>query len=316
MQLPENIKTRISYNGKLRVAIKRMSQIVRENPSSDYARSVLRALYLKFFLGSWKVQFSTLIEDAWSRFSSGFTTDFFEIGGMKFVNDNAFINEFIDIFLNEDYLKKIVLKDEGYFAAQLLSLLAQEGSYEYEDVKIHKNDIIIDAGANMGLFSIYAYKKEAEKIYAFEPQTQVIEILKKNIDLNNASESIEIVPLGLWDKYDILQLFHSACGHSCSSIVLNRNNNQQKEDIHCVDLDTWVKNNKIPRIDFIKADIEGAERYMLHGAKEILHEFGPRLAICSYHLPDDLKILKKIVKDANPKYRILHNSHKMFAYID
>ncbi len=80
-------------------------------------------------------------------------------------------------------------------------------------------------------------------------------------------------------------------------------------------LDNWVKENGIERIDFIKADIEGAERNMLCGAKEILKRFEPKLAICTYHLPDDKEVLEKIVLEANPNYKVEHKYKKMYAYV-
>ena len=39
------------------------------------------------------------------------------------------------------------------------------------------------------------------------------------------------------------------------------------EYIQVTTLDKWVKENNVPRVDFIKADIEGAERLMLEGAQ-------------------------------------------------
>lgn len=69
------------------------------------------------------------------------------------------------------------------------------------------------------------------------------------------------------------------------------------------------------RIDFIKADIEGAERNMLMGATKVLKEFSPKLAICTYHLADDAEVLRKIILKTNPKYVINNTSHKLFAYV-
>jgi FkbM family methyltransferase len=56
-------------------------------------------------------------------------------------------------------------------------------------------------------------------------------------------------------------------------------------------LDKFACEQNRKRLDFIKADIEGAERDMLAGAKNVLKEFAPKLAICTYHLPDDPEVL-------------------------
>ena len=80
-------------------------------------------------------------------------------------------------------------------------------------------------------------------------------------------------------------------------------------------MDTFVEENKLPSVDFIKADIEGAERYMLMGAKRVLKEFAPKIAICTYHLPDDPKVLRELILDANPNYIIEEKFKKMYAYV-
>jgi len=48
-----------------------------------------------------------------------------------------------------------------------------------------------------------------------------------------------------------------------------------------------VKSLRLPRVDFIKMDIEGSERNALKGARETLQRWHPRLAISSYHLKGD-----------------------------
>jgi FkbM family methyltransferase len=84
-----------------------------------------------------------------------------------------------------------------------------------------------------------------------------------------------------------------------------------KETITVTTLDKFANDENIKKIDFIKADIEGAERDMLAGARNVLKEFAPKLAVCTYHLPDDHIILKEIILDANPNYKIVQRKCKM-----
>lgn len=88
------------------------------------------------------------------------------------------------------------------------------------------------------------------------------------------------------------------------------------EKIMITTLDKFVEENKIDKVDFIKADIEGAERDMLRGASNVLKIFAPKLAICTYHLPDDPQVLEQIIKEANPKYKVVHTRHKLFAAVE
>jgi hypothetical protein len=80
-------------------------------------------------------------------------------------------------------------------------------------------------------------------------------------------------------------------------------------------LDSFVEERGLARIDFIKADIEGAERDMLKGATRVLRDFAPKLAICTYHLADDPVVLEAIIKSANPGYKVVHLRHKLFASV-
>jgi len=96
---------------------------------------------------------------------------------------------------------------------------------------------------------------------------------------------------------------------------LGREDGNAAISVKCTKPDTFVHQNNIPRIDFIKADIEGAERYMLMGAKQVLKDFAPKLAICTYHLPDDPKVLRELILDANPDYVIEERWKKMYAHV-
>lgn len=82
-----------------------------------------------------------------------------------------------------------------------------------------------------------------------------------------------------------------------------------------VTVDKFVQDNGLQRVDFIKADIEGAERNMLMGAQKTLREYAPKLAICTYHLPDDKEVLTELILQANPDYVIEYQWEKLYAYV-
>jgi hypothetical protein len=82
-------------------------------------------------------------------------------------------------------------------------------------------------------------------------------------------------------------LTHDISASRADHYLSGANRKRQKQlVVPAITLDAFVERNNIERVDFIKADIEGAERNMLRGAKRILREFAPKLSICTYHLPD------------------------------
>lgn len=184
-----------------------------------------------------------------------------------------------------------------------------DGAYEYGEVTCSKGDIVLEAGANIGLFSCYMAEKGCH-VFACEPDSSALSVLKKQKTLY---ENIEIIDKGLSDKSGRL-FFYESDNCSQSSITMPRGN-VKKVSIDVTTVDDLIENGTLPGVDYIKADIEGAERDMLRGAVNTMKKFAPKLAICTYHYPDDKEVLEEIIKSANPEYVVEHKWRKLFAYV-
>lgn len=310
-----NIYTRISSKSKLRRLLKLAEELHNQNPDSEFVRTVIKNTRKKFWLGAKSVTYSSISTLAWQRFTSFQVSDVIKIKNLNFINDQALISEYSDIFLADLYEVFSEYEGEIYFASKILACLSEEGPYQSTRVTIRPDDVVIDAGANMGVFSLFAYSL-AKKIYAFEPQKRALDILHRNIELNNAVDEICVIPLGLSDEDKTLKMkYNPQFGHVAATVKPQSEGFLESEMIHCVKLDNWALANQISKIDFIKADVEGSERNLLAGATNILKFHAPRLSICTYHYPDDPVVLEKIISDANPNYVIEHTSHKLFAYV-
>lgn len=195
--------------------------------------------------------------------------------------------------------------------------LIDEGPYEFEQVKLQQDDIVFDCGANLGIFSAYAAAQNC-KVYSFEPTPDTISILEKNQELY--PNNIFIVPKAISDSNGIIPFYCYDDANSINSISETDKYGSyfkitQQLEVPAITLDSFVEENNIPRVDFIKADIEGAERHMLKGAQNILKKYAPKLSICTYHLPDDKEVLEALILEANPNYHICHKYKKLYAYV-
>jgi len=189
-------------------------------------------------------------------------------------------------------------------------VVSSEGLYEYEQSYINDNETVFDCGANMGVFSAYAASKGG-KVYAFEPTEELLPIIKRHSEINN--HRIIAVQSALSNYTGQVEFAEKEnCGENS---IVNINNTINKRTVECITLDDFVYKEKIKQVGFIKADIEGAERLMLEGAHNTLKYHAPKLTICTYHLPDDKKVIEEIILAANSSYKIVHHWKKLFAWV-
>lgn len=185
-----------------------------------------------------------------------------------------------------------------------------EGPYEYGDVRCAAGDVVVDAGANFGIFSCYAASRGCE-VYAFDPDADCLAVLERQRALY--PDRFHIMPYALTDT-DGERSFFSNDTKMWSSLWGHREHSREVK-VQARSIDSLVGEGKLPRVDFIKSDIEGAERLLLSGAKETLKRFRPKLAICTYHRNDDSEVLSAIIHEAVPEYHIEHRFKKLYAYV-
>jgi FkbM family methyltransferase len=180
--------------------------------------------------------------------------------------------------------------------------------YSIPECHIEAGDIVFDVGAHFGFFSYYAVQKGAKEVYAFEPNPYVFEILKKHAEM--WSNKIKPYQLALSDKNGEADLFIADELGTISTMLKNRENTPLKlgrytksVKVKTMTLDSFVKEYNIERVDFIKIDTEGSEREIIKGAKETIKKFKPRMAIAAYHLPDDKKMIPKLVLSIRDDYK-------------
>lgn len=135
--------------------------------------------------------------------------------------------------------------------------------YETKDFTVKAGDVIADIGTAEGIWAL-TYAEKASKIYLFECEKSWIKALQKTFE--PWKEKVIIV-----NKY-------------ISNINIGKE----------VTIDEYFKNKEI---NFIKADIEGAEIKLLEGGKGILSKNNDvKLILCTYHNKDDDTKIKEILE--------------------
>ena len=137
---------------------------------------------------------------------------------------------------------------------------------------MENNSIIWDIGANIGLYSCYAAKKvKNSKVFAFEPSVFNLEILARNIHLNDLSNQINMVPLAVTEKlgFENLNSSFDDWGSALSTFGHNYTHDGKNIEINFktsqlgISIEDAVKVLKIPQPDYIKIDVDGIEHLIL-----------------------------------------------------
>lgn len=139
---------------------------------------------------------------------------------------------------------------------------------------------IIDAGANIGFYSLIASSKLSErgKVFSFEPVPSNYEQLEYNIKKSNNSK-IEVIKMGLWNKEDTLKfsLDETHSDNHGSFTAGKVTNSSQYFECPVNSLDSLLDNETIPKVDLIKMDIEGSELFALQGAIKSIESYKPTI---------------------------------------
>jgi FkbM family methyltransferase len=176
--------------------------------------------------------------------------------------------------------------------------------YGTGDRAVKKGNIVLDCGANVGVFVRTSLRAGAEKIIAIEPAPDNLECLRRNFAAEIASGRVLVVPKGVWDREDFLDLLVDPDNQPANSFVIHRPGAKAVHGVPLTTIDHLVAELRLPRVDFIKMDIEGAEVRALHGAKETLTRFHPRMALCTYHIDDHPREVPRAALEAWSGYTV------------
>ena len=178
---------------------------------------------------------------------------------------------------------------------------ASEPQYFLDGFTPTDGDIAIDGGAYDGA-TAESFAKLGAKVFAFEMDAKNYKRCLARVGQN---PNVTIENLGLSDR---------VCEENYSSFMMGSHRNSSGDMRgQFVDLDTYVVQKNLPRVDYIKLDIEGSELDMLHGAAKTIARCKPKMAVSAYHKPEDLWTLATYIKSLRPDYEFAFRHYKVDA---
>lgn len=171
-------------------------------------------------------------------------------------------------------------------------LVNRKKSFEYPTLDkfvslVKPGDIILDIGANTGLYSIFFSKliSEEGKVFAFEPDSGTFKILEENLIINSC---VNVVPLNfaLSDKEAAIEMVSELSNNAHLKTGDAFRYIKEVNEVHSANGSSVMKSVRLddiqeiqqqPGINFLKVDVEGAELLVFKGAEITLKKFKPAI---------------------------------------
>lgn len=176
---------------------------------------------------------------------------------------------------------EIVSGDRSLIQNLIYEIFIEE-VYNPSYLQINKGDMVVDVGANIGVYSLYAAVNGAEKIYSIEPFPENTKTIRKNFEINELRKPT-IITKALLDEEGIERLYMSDL--DSHGRMFDHNYKGRFTDyieVETTTLSKVVTENNIKKIDFLKIDSEGSEGHIISSISNKLWKDIKKMAI-EYH---------------------------------
>ena len=185
----------------------------------------------------------------------------------------------------------------------------------YQRIKNIQSPIIFDVGANIGTFTTWMSRAFPNgKIFSFEPQRSVFQILCGNVAINNLY-NVYAHQCAIGDQNSIIEVdepnYFGNEDYGTFSLVdkVIKNVTSEKLIVEVKTIDWIMDLYSIPRVDLIKIDVEGMDLSVLEGARQMIERFHPCIFIEHFdYRVSILKELESFLDQYEYKYTIIENN--------
>lgn len=138
----------------------------------------------------------------------------------------------------------------------------------------HRPGVVIDVGANTGVYSLLAASVRGAVVHAFEPYGLVAAMLRENVHLNGFDRRVRVVEAAASDVDGTIDLYVppsiGVVETSASTDPEFKGGDLQRVQVPAVRLDAYWRSVGSPDVTLVKVDVEGAEPRALRGARQVL----------------------------------------------
>jgi len=162
-------------------------------------------------------------------------------------------------------------------------------------------DIVLDCGAYTGNTSLYFSQKVGASghVYGFEAARSTFGKYGRNM---RSLENVTPIHAAVGNTMGTLRFFGDDAGAYIS---------ENGEEVPAITLDEFCLSRNLPKVNFIKMDVEGAEHIALEGATRIIKQHRPKMAISAYHRAFDvISLPARILSIAPYAFKLRHFSNR------
>ena len=190
--------------------------------------------------------------------------------------------------------------------------------YHFDDGSVRiqpgEGDYVIDGGACFGDTALtFATRVGASgRVFLFELLRTHIDVIRHNVAQNpSLAPRLTLFQCGLSDASNqVAEGGIATSGDYAPGFSIDRD---APQSVALRSIDDLVGQGAIPRVDYIKMDIEGCELRTLQGARRTLQTYKPRLAISIYHSPSDFITIPAFLKGLGLGYRLYLDHHTIHS---
>ena len=135
--------------------------------------------------------------------------------------------------------------------------------YNPSYLQIGYNDVVVDIGAHIGIFALFAAFRTKNSVYAFEPLCENVKFINRNIELNKL-HNIMPVRAAVCDRVGLTKLFLTEVDYG--HLLFDHNITGKLEnyvEVPATTLQNVMNENDLRKIGFLKLDCEGSEGLIL-----------------------------------------------------